>query len=45
MGTNMKRFKLEIDTDGSNDIINLHIPLKPHIRELRGEGLLHFSSW
>jgi secondary thiamine-phosphate synthase enzyme len=37
----MKRFKLEIQTDGSNDIINLHETLKPKIRELKGEGLLH----
>jgi secondary thiamine-phosphate synthase enzyme len=37
----MTRFKLEIDTDGSNDIINLSVPLKVHVRELRGEGILH----
>ena len=37
----MKRFKLEIETDGSNDIINLHETLKPQVRELKGEGLLH----
>jgi secondary thiamine-phosphate synthase enzyme len=37
----MKRFKLEIETDGSNDIINLHETLKPLVRELKGEGLLH----
>jgi secondary thiamine-phosphate synthase enzyme len=37
----MKRFTLEIETDGSNDIHNLHVHLKPHLRELRGEGLLH----
>jgi secondary thiamine-phosphate synthase enzyme len=37
----MTRFKLEIDTDGSNDIINLSVLLKPHVRELRGDGILH----
>jgi secondary thiamine-phosphate synthase enzyme len=37
----MTRFKIEIETDGSNDILNLNVPLKPHLRELRGEGLLH----
>jgi len=37
----MTRFTLEIETDGSNDIVNLHIALKAHVRELRGEGLLH----
>lgn len=37
----MKRFTLEIETDGSNDIHNLNVALKPHLRELKGEGLLH----
>ena len=37
----MTRFTLEIETDGSNDIINLNAPLKPRIRELKGEGILH----
>ncbi len=41
MNQPMKRFKLEIETDGSNDIINLHETLKPQVRELKGEGLLH----
>lgn len=35
------RFNLEIQTDGSNDIVNLSAALKPRLRELRGEGLLH----
>jgi secondary thiamine-phosphate synthase enzyme len=35
------RFTLELQTDGSNDILNLSAELKPHLRELRGEGLLH----
>jgi secondary thiamine-phosphate synthase enzyme len=37
----MTRFTLEIETDGSNDIINLNVPLKPRLRELKGEGVLH----
>ena len=35
------RFNLEIQTDGSNDIVNLSAALKPRLRDLRGEGLLH----
>lgn len=37
----MTRFTLEISTDGSNDIVNLNPHLKPHVRDLRGEGVLH----
>jgi secondary thiamine-phosphate synthase enzyme len=37
----MTRFTLEIETDGSNDIVNLHVALKAQVREFRGEGLLH----
>ena len=40
-GTTMKRFKLEIETDGSNDIINVSEPLKAQMRDLRGDGVLH----
>jgi secondary thiamine-phosphate synthase enzyme len=35
------RFNLDIQTDGSNDIVNVSAVLKSHLRELRGEGLLH----
>jgi secondary thiamine-phosphate synthase enzyme len=35
------RFNLEIQTDGSNDIINVSAELKSRLRDLRGEGLLH----
>jgi len=35
------RFVLEIQTDGSNDIVNVSAELKSHLRELKGEGLLH----
>lgn len=37
----MMRFTLEIQTDGNNDILNLHAPLKDHLKKLKGEGLLH----
>jgi secondary thiamine-phosphate synthase enzyme len=37
----MMRFNLEVETDGNGDIINLHIPLRDHLRKLKGEGLLH----
>ncbi|MGD0464144.1 MAG: secondary thiamine-phosphate synthase enzyme YjbQ [Tepidisphaeraceae bacterium] len=37
----MTRFTLEIETDGGHDIINLNVPLKPLVRELRGDGILH----
>jgi secondary thiamine-phosphate synthase enzyme len=37
----MTRFTLEIQTDGNNDILNLHAPLKDHLKKLKGEGLLH----
>jgi secondary thiamine-phosphate synthase enzyme len=35
------RFNIEIETDGANDIVNLTGELKPRVRELRGEGVLH----
>jgi hypothetical protein len=34
----LMRFTLELQTDGSNDILNLSAELKPHLRELRGEA-------
>ncbi len=37
----MKRFTLEVETDGNNDIINLSVGLKARSQELRGQGLLH----
>jgi secondary thiamine-phosphate synthase enzyme len=37
----MKRFTLEIQTDGSNDIINLSNEIKTRLRDIRGEGILH----
>jgi secondary thiamine-phosphate synthase enzyme len=35
------RFTLEINTDGANDIVNVSAALKNHLRDLRGEGVLH----
>jgi secondary thiamine-phosphate synthase enzyme len=37
----MIRFAIEVQTDGSNDIVNLTNALKPRVRDLRGEGVLH----
>lgn len=37
----MIQFTLDIETDGSNDIVNLSAELKAKVQEFRGEGLLH----
>jgi len=37
----MKRFLIEIHTDGNNDIVNLSPEISRRMREIRGEGLLH----
>lgn len=37
----MIRFTLELETDGSDDILNVSAELKAHGRELQGVGLLH----
>lgn len=37
----MKRFTIEVATDGDNDIINLSAELSQRNAELKGEGLLH----
>jgi secondary thiamine-phosphate synthase enzyme len=37
----MKRFNLEIQTDGANAIVNLSAALKSREDQLQGEGLLH----
>jgi secondary thiamine-phosphate synthase enzyme len=37
----MKRFQLQLSTDGNNDIINVSRELAGRIEELRGEGLIH----
>src|SRR5256885_4624942 len=37
----MTRFKIDLSTDGSTDIINLNPELSRRVRELKGDGLLH----
>lgn len=37
----MKRFLIDIHTDGNNDIVNLSPEIGRRMREIRGEGLLH----
>ncbi|MGD1275608.1 MAG: secondary thiamine-phosphate synthase enzyme YjbQ [Tepidisphaeraceae bacterium] len=37
----MTQFTLDLETDGSNDIVNLSAELKSKVRDLRGDGLLH----
>jgi secondary thiamine-phosphate synthase enzyme len=37
----MKRFTIEIPTDGNNDIVNLSPELAKRIRETPGEGVVH----
>jgi secondary thiamine-phosphate synthase enzyme len=37
----IKRFTLNVATEGNNDIINLNPEIAPRIREIAGEALLH----
>ena len=37
----MKRFIVELSTDGNNQIVNLNPELSSRIREFAGDGLLH----
>jgi len=37
----MKRFKIEIATEGNNDIINVNPELASRIKEFAGDGLVH----
>ena len=37
----MKRFTIELPTEGSNDILNISAELKNFLGELGGDGLLH----
>lgn len=36
----MRRFTIQVDTDGNNDIINLQQELSRHIRETKGDGIV-----
>jgi len=40
----MKRFTLNVSTDGNTDLVNLTGDLSRHVRELLGEGLLHLFA-
>ena len=40
----MKRFTLNVSTDGNTDLVNLTAELTRHVRELLGEGLLHLFA-
>ena len=40
----MTRFKIDLSTDGSTDIINLNPELSRRVRELKGDGLLHLFA-
>ena len=37
----MKRFVIELATDGNNDIVNLSPELAKRIRDVQGEGIVH----
>src|SRR6204780_1042334 len=37
----MQRFTVQVDTDGNNDIINLHPELTAKIRDVKGIGLMN----
>jgi secondary thiamine-phosphate synthase enzyme len=37
----MERFALEVETDGSNDIINLSGELARRLREVKGDGIVN----
>jgi len=37
----MKRFNLDVETDGANHIVNLSPLIHAHVRDLRGNGVLH----
>lgn len=37
----MKRFIIDVETEGSGEIVNLNPMLAPHLRGEKGDGLLH----
>ena len=37
----MKRFTIELSTDGNNEIVNLNPRLNEHLRDFKGEVLIH----
>jgi secondary thiamine-phosphate synthase enzyme len=40
----MKRFTLQLSTDGDTDIVNLHPELAKHLADAKGDGLLHLFA-
>lgn len=40
----MKRFKLELTTEGSTEIINLTALIAEQVRETRGDGVVHLFA-
>jgi secondary thiamine-phosphate synthase enzyme len=37
----MKRFTLDVSTEGNTEVVNLSSQLAGHVREIAGEGLVH----
>ncbi|MGH7178662.1 MAG: secondary thiamine-phosphate synthase enzyme YjbQ, partial [Tepidisphaeraceae bacterium] len=37
----MQRFVIEISTEGNNDIVDLNPHLRRHLKDVKGDGLLH----
>jgi len=37
----MRRFTIDVSTDGNNDIVNLMPQLRENLRDIRGDGLVH----
>ncbi|HZZ43708.1 MAG TPA: secondary thiamine-phosphate synthase enzyme YjbQ [Tepidisphaeraceae bacterium] len=37
----MKRFTLDVSTEGNTEVLNLSAKLAEHIRDLKGDGLIH----
>lgn len=40
----MKRFTLQLSTDGDTEIVNLHPELAKHLADIKGDGLLHLFA-
>jgi secondary thiamine-phosphate synthase enzyme len=40
----MKRFTLQLSTDGDTDILNLQAELTKHVADIKGDGLLHLFA-
>ena len=40
----MNRFTLNISTDGNTDLVNLNQEIAKHLRDFKGDGLLHLFA-